>query len=115
MTEVIRLHEQKASFFAPDFELWLLGQEAPPTVVRDTLLKPANSGCPPLPSSVTLLLIVVKLAVVLRRRSPRSTFHSAPNSKPRLRMLPAFTNGAAVLPRLQGIGARSSRPLDLAW
>jgi phage protein D len=35
VTQVIRLHEEKAPFFAPDFQLWLFGQEAPPTVVRD--------------------------------------------------------------------------------
>jgi phage protein D len=35
VTQVIRLHEQKAPSFAPDFGLWLLGREAPPTVVHD--------------------------------------------------------------------------------
>jgi phage protein D len=37
MSQVIRLHEEKTPFFAPDFGLWLLGQEAPPTVVRDVV------------------------------------------------------------------------------
>jgi hypothetical protein len=35
MTRVVQLHKSKDSFYAPTFELWLLGGEAPPTVVRD--------------------------------------------------------------------------------
>lgn len=35
MSTVVQLHRETTPFFAPTFELWLFGQEAPPTVVRD--------------------------------------------------------------------------------
>jgi phage protein D len=35
MSRVVQLHRETAPFYAPTFELWLFGREAPPTVVRD--------------------------------------------------------------------------------
>jgi len=35
MTRVVQLHAERDTWYAPAFELWLFGKEAPPTVVRD--------------------------------------------------------------------------------
>lgn len=35
MSAIVKLHKEKAPFFAPAFELWLFGREVPVAVVRD--------------------------------------------------------------------------------
>ncbi len=86
---------------------------ADPVSVRATPKGPAKIGWPPLPSAITRFLVVVRVRLVLSWKSPRSSRCVAPSSNPVLRIVPAFTKGIPVTPRLHGIGAWTSSPPDV--
>src|SRR5213080_2498060 len=84
-----------------------------PSAVRATPNGPAKIGLPPLPSATTQYLVGIRVRLVLSSKSPRSKLCVAASSKPVLRIVPAFTTGTPTTPRLQGIGAATSSPLDV--